>query len=111
MSESEFEKNKEDILKNLYLIGESSIDPLFLPENKRPIIMYINDPRLNIFTHDMTKEDKKFENGWFYGVTVNGIDYTYAVANKDIKKGEEIMIYYGTKYHKLMNDMKQYKLL
>ena len=100
MKEKQFLDLKDDIIKDLELniLDNSVVSPLLLPPEKRPIIIYINDPRANILEPDLTEQDKKYQNAAFRGVVINGIEYTYAVTNRNIRKGEEIMIYYGQDY-------------
>ena len=109
LARDKFDELKSNICKQLE--SDSSIDSVMLEDHKRPIIMYINDPRLNIFEETLTSEDKKYQNGGFYCFLLNGIKYTFALTDRDIKKNEEIMMYYGDCYHNLMNTMRNKNML
>ena len=63
-------KNEFDVLKqaliNKFKDVYCAIDPTLMSMDKqRPLIMYCNDFRKNIFFHEMTYEDKKHVNVGF----------------------------------------------
>jgi len=62
------------------------------------LLRYVNDCRADINCEEPTAQDSKFYNVEFVGMSVNGWPQTYLIAKRDIRKGEELMTYYGTEF-------------
>ena len=67
-------------------------------KNDELLLRYVNDCRADIDDTKPTKDDHKYYNVEFVGMKVNGWPQTYLIAKRDIKKGEELMTYYGTEF-------------
>eukprot|EP01084_Bolivina_argentea_P295919 509580_1 len=70
------------------------VDP-FIIDGDPLLVPFINDCRQNIDNMEPTDNDNLYYNIEFVGVKINGWTQTYLVTKRDIKKGEELMTYYG----------------
>lgn len=87
-------QKKEEILQKIFIIdpfiGEWGEDELML--------RYVNDCRADINKPSPTTEDGKYYNVEFAGLSVNGWPQTFLMAKREIKKGEELLTYYGDEF-------------
>jgi len=67
-------------------------------KNDELLLRFVNDCRADIDDMEPTTEDNKYYNVEFVGMKVNGWPQTYLMAKRDIKKGEELMTYYGADF-------------
>ena len=105
LTKNEFDVLKEELIKK-FKQDACTIDPTLMSMDKqRPLIMYCNDPRKNMFEPGMTDEDREYRNVKFVTIYVNCVGYYGVMSTKNIKKDEEIMLYYGSSYHNLMREM------
>ncbi|ETO15798.1 hypothetical protein RFI_21565 [Reticulomyxa filosa] len=67
-----------------------------------------NDCRKNINVQTPTTDDLRFQNCEFVQVTVDGWTSVFVVTNKYVKKGEDLMLYYGQTYGESLVEHSQY---
>eukprot|EP01084_Bolivina_argentea_P295920 509581_1 len=91
----ENDNNDHDIVNKVFII-----DPFVGDwKDNELLLRWVNDCRCDIFENiQPTKEDNKYYNVEYVGMKVNGWPQTYLVTKRDIKKGEELMTYYGEKF-------------
>jgi len=87
-------KGKEEQLQKIFIIdpfiGEWGEDELML--------RYVNDCRADITKTFPTAEDGKYYNVEFAGLNINGWPQTFLMTKREIKKGEELLTYYGDEF-------------
>eukprot|EP01084_Bolivina_argentea_P224885 380168_1 len=81
-------------------------------KNDELLMSFVNDCRQDIGKNKPTKKDNKFFNVEFVGVKVNGWPQTFLVTKRKVRKGEELMTFYGTDFSKaitmkLQNEQQQ----
>merc|ERR1712154_528110 len=87
--------NEEGDVQNKVFI----IDPFIGDWKENELLLrYVNDCRADIDDSEPTIEDQRCYNVEFVGMKVNGWPQTYLIAKRDIRKGEELMTYYGTEF-------------
>ena len=59
----------------------------------------MNDCRENINKAKLTKQDKLRLNVSVMLININNWPVLFVITNKDIKKGDELFLYYGPDYH------------
>jgi len=101
---NEFKKEEECPVEGRE--GQIIVDELTtFPSN--PLVI-ANDPRADLSKPQMTEEDKGFQNAQFRNINVNGWPYLVVVNHKNIRKGDEITIYYGAGYTITPQQMKRH---
>ncbi|ETO09335.1 hypothetical protein RFI_28052 [Reticulomyxa filosa] len=79
------------------------IDPCSLRgTSQEPLLMFLNDCRLHIESVHATEQDLMHENVEFLSCTLNGWPTLFAWTSKDVKKEEELFLYYGKYYNEIM---------
>jgi len=87
--------NEEGDVQNKVFI----IDPFIGDWKENELLLrYVNDCRADIDDSEPTIEDQRCYNVEFVGMKVNGWPQTYLIAKRDIKKGDELMTFYGTDF-------------
>ncbi|ETO28132.1 hypothetical protein RFI_08998 [Reticulomyxa filosa] len=114
LREEAFDKYVEQLKltcdKHLHVLGQCNckfimspfivIDALSLcNSNQEPLVMFVNDCRLNIELTQPTNEDKKYENVELLLCYLNGWPSLFACTTRDITKNEELFFFYGRQYN------------
>ncbi len=88
------------------LKNKITIDAMELSSAQK--VIYINDYRHNIYqtNFEHTKWDEHFQNTNFCEVNINKCPAVFVVTNREIAVGEEIFIFYGSKYGEILNNIK-----
>ena len=90
LTDKEFDVLKQELTQQFKPI-DCGVDPTIIPLDKqRPLIMYCNDPRKNIFSPKTTEEDKKYENVESVNIFVKGVHYFGVISTKNIKKRKKL---------------------
>lgn len=86
--------SKDEVPQKIFIIdpfiGEWGEDELML--------RYVNDCRADINTPTPTTDDNQYYNVEFAGLSVNGWPQTFLMTKRDIKRGEELLTYYGDEF-------------
>ena len=69
-------------------------------QRHKNMMIFINDCRADIDLEVVAEEDMKYWNCSFRTVQVHGYPAVYVITRRDIKAGEELMVYYGEDYGK-----------
>ena len=75
------------------------------------LLCYVNDCRKHIDLPDMTEEDEEYENIKFIKVWHFGVPKVFGITIRDIKEGEELMTYFGSKYSNTMMERKRFRAI
>ena len=97
-------KNKSKTSNNNY--PKIVIDALGFKEeeHKSNTLIYINDCRSDISSEQKSNDDTKFENVMFAKVALNGWPSIFVITKREIKKGEELLGFYGNDYYHALRE-------